>query len=172
MVTDGYLAPLRGYRITTAADLVSVTAGKGDFVIDELAEVVDVESRNALVARSLQELARDRRSVVFCVNVRHARHLARALNAIGVPTGIVHGAMKLDKRAETLADFRSGKLAAVTNVGVLTEGFDDPGVSCIAMARPTRSDGLYAQCVGGARACRRASETAWCSTSSISPSAR
>ncbi|MEQ9318222.1 MAG: DEAD/DEAH box helicase, partial [Polyangiaceae bacterium] len=148
MVTDGYLAPLRGYRITTAADLVSVTAGKGDFVIDELAEVVDVESRNALVARSLQELARDRRSVVFCVNVRHARHLARALNAIGVPTGIVHGAMKLDKRAETLADFRSGKLAAVTNVGVLTEGFDDPGVSCIAMARPTRSDGLYAQCVG------------------------
>jgi hypothetical protein len=31
---------------------------------------------------------------------------------------------------------------------VLTEGFDDPGVSCIAMARPTRSEGLYAQCVG------------------------
>ena len=34
------------------------------------------------------------------------------------------------------------------NVAVLTEGFDDPGVSCIAMARPTRSEGLYAQCVG------------------------
>jgi len=31
---------------------------------------------------------------------------------------------------------------------VLTEGFDDPGVSCVAMARPTRSEGLYAQCVG------------------------
>jgi hypothetical protein len=30
----------------------------------------------------------------------------------------------------------------------LTEGFDDPGVSCVAMARPTRSEGLYAQCVG------------------------
>lgn len=148
MVADGYLAPLRGYRITTAEDLVNVTAGAGDFVVDELAEAVDVESRNALVARSIQELARDRRSVVFCVNVRHARHLARALNAIGVSTGIVHGAMKLDRRAETLADFRAGRLAAVTNVGVLTEGFDDPGVSCIAMARPTRSDGLYAQCVG------------------------
>ena len=35
---------------------------------------------------------------------------------------------------------------ALTNVGVLTEGFDDPGVSCIAMARPTKSEGLYAQC--------------------------
>lgn len=147
MVADGYLAPLRGYRIATAADLASVRGGN-DFVVEELAEAVDIEERNALVARSIQELARDRRTLAFCVTVRHARHLARALNAIGVPTGIVHGAMKHDERARTLADFRAGRLAAVTNVGVLTEGFDDPGVSCIAMARPTRSDGLYAQCVG------------------------
>ena len=33
-------------------------------------------------------------------------------------------------------------------MAVLTEGFDDPGVSCVAMARPTRNEGLYAQCVG------------------------
>jgi hypothetical protein len=33
-------------------------------------------------------------------------------------------------------------------VGVLTEGFDDPEVSCVALARPTQSQGLYAQCVG------------------------
>ena len=148
MVAGGYLAPLRGYRIATAADLVNVTAGAGDFVVDELAEAVDIESRNALVARSIQELARDRRTLAFCVTVNHARHLARALNAIGVPTGIVYGAMKSESREQTLLDFRAGRLAAVTNVGVLTEGFDDPGVSCVAMARPTRSDSLYAQCVG------------------------
>jgi len=148
MVADGYLAPLRGYRISTAADLVAVTARAGDFAVDELAEAVDIESRNALVARSIQELARDRRTIAFCVTVNHARNLARALNAIGLPCGIVHGDQKLDERQKTLDDFRKGRLAAVTNVGVLTEGFDDPGVSCIAMARPTRSDGLYAQCVG------------------------
>lgn len=148
MVADGYLVPLRGYRIATAEDLTTLRAGAGDFVVDELAEKVDVTARNALVARSIQELARDRRTIAFCVTVQHARRLARALNAIGVATGIVHGAMDPDRRALTLADFRAGRLSAVTNVGVLTEGFDDPGVSCIAMARPTRSDGLYAQCVG------------------------
>ena len=51
-------------------------------------------------------------------------------------------------RAQALADFRAGKTQALTNVAVLTGGFDDPGVSCVAMARPTRSEGLYAQCVG------------------------
>jgi hypothetical protein len=65
-----------------------------------------------------------------------------------VPAGIVHGAMKGEARAQALADFRAGAVQVLCNVAVLTEGFDDPGVSCVAMARPTRSEGLYAQCVG------------------------
>src|SRR6202000_1816147 len=95
-----------------------------------------------------QELARDRRTIAFCVTVNHARNLSRALNAIGVPAGIVHGEMPAAVRAKALADFRAGKTAVLANVAVLTEGFDDPGVSCVAMARPTRSGGPYATCVG------------------------
>jgi len=152
MIDDGFVVPLRGFRIATATDLNALEAGdrRGaeDFSEQDLAEAVDIEERNALVARSIQELARDRRSIVFCVNVKHAQHLARALNAIGVRAATVHGAMPSELRAKTLADFRAGVPQALTNVGVLTEGFDDPEVSCIAMARPTRSQALYAQCVG------------------------
>lgn len=148
MIADGYLVKLRGFRIATGADLTRVSGGGVDFVEEELAEAVDIEERNALVARSIQELARDRRTIAFCVTVNHARNLARALNVLGVPAGIVHGAMPAEQRAKELADFREGRTRVLTNVAVLTEGFDDPGVSCVAMARPTRSEGLYAQCVG------------------------
>jgi superfamily II DNA or RNA helicase len=148
LIEDGFLAPLRGYRISTTADLRRLSATGLDFDEEQLAEAVDIEERNALVARSIQELARDRRTIAFCVTVNHARHLAHALNALGVPAGIVHGAMPAPARAQALADFRDGRTQVLTNVGVLTEGFDDPGVSCVAMARPTRSEGLYAQCVG------------------------
>lgn len=145
LIDAGFLAPLRGFRIATAADLTRLGA---DFDDEELAEAVDIQERNALVARSIQELARDRRTIAFCVTVGHARNLSKALNAIGVPAGIVHGEMKPADRQRALADFRAHKIHVLANVGVLTEGFDDPGVSCIAMARPTRSEGLYAQCVG------------------------
>ena len=147
MVADGFLCALRGFRIATAADL-SAVSGRDDFVVEELAEAIDIQERNALVARTIQELARDRRTIAFCVTVAHATNLARALNHLGVRAGIVHGQLRSDDRARVLADFRSGRLQALTNVGVLTEGFDDPEVSCIAMARPTRSEGLYTQCVG------------------------
>jgi ATP-dependent helicase IRC3 len=148
MIDDGYLVRLRGFRVATGADLARVSGGGLDFDEAGLEEAVDVEDRNALVARSIQELARDRRTIAFCVTVAHARNLARSLNAVGVPAGLVHGEMPAAARAQTLADFRAGRLAALTNVAVLTEGFDDPGVACVAMARPTRSAGLYAQCVG------------------------
>lgn len=148
MIVDGYLVPLRGFRISTHADLTTIGGGGRDFDVEELEERVNIEERNAHVARSIQELARDRRTIVFCVTVAHARNLARALTSLGVPAGIVHGEMKKDERARVLSMFAEGKLRAITNVAVLTEGFDDPGVSCVAMARPTRSVGLYAQCAG------------------------
>jgi ATP-dependent helicase IRC3 len=148
LIDDGYLSPLRGFRISTTADLRRLSAAGLDFRDDELAEAVDIEERNALVARSIQELARDRRTIAFCVTVNHATSLCRSLNALGVAAGIVHGALPGDERARALGDFRAGRVQVMCNVAVLTEGFDDPGVSCIAMARPTRSEGLYAQCVG------------------------
>lgn len=148
MIEQGYLVRLSGYRIATSADLSRLSGEGLDFSEEELELAVDIEERNALVARSIQELARDRRSIAFCVTVSHARHLCIALNHLGVPAGIVHGTMRPEDRAKALSDFREGRTHVLTNVGVLTEGFDDPGVSCIAMARPTRNEGLYAQCVG------------------------
>ena len=148
LIDAGFLVRLRGFRIATAADLTRLSARGEDFAEGELAEAVDIQERNTLVARSIQELARDRRTIAFCVTVGHARNLARALNHIGVPAGIVHGEMPAVDRARVLAEFRQGRITVLANVAVLTEGFDDPGVSCIAMARPTRSEGLYAQCVG------------------------
>ena len=148
MIRAGFLSPLRGFRVETAADLTGVLPAGGDLNVEQLAEAVDITDRNALVARSIQELARDRRTIAFCVTVAHAKNLARSLNALGVPAGVVYGNLRTEDRAAVLRRFSAGKIQVLANVGVLTEGFDDPGVSCIAMARPTRSEGLYTQCVG------------------------
>ncbi len=148
MIDEGYLRPLRGLRFSTTADLSSVTVRGEDFDEEELEEAVDVQSRNLLVARAIQDCARDRRTIAFCVGVGHAENLARALREVGVPAAMVCGEMPRHDRVRTLRRFREGALRVITNVGVLTEGFDDPGVSAVAMVRPTRSVSMYLQCVG------------------------
>ena len=103
MIREGYLVPLKGFRINTQAHLTNLmgeTVGLDD---------VDIESRNALVARSIQELARDRRTIVFCVSVVHAINLARSLNNLGVRTGVIYGDMPKQERTSTLAKFREEK---------------------------------------------------------------
>ncbi|PRP94303.1 DEAD/DEAH box helicase [Enhygromyxa salina] len=148
MIAEGYLRPLRGLRIETKVSLEGVTAVGEDFDADALEEAVDIQGRNQLVARSIIELCRDRRTIAFCAGVRHAENLCAALNRMGVRAAIVHGEMPKLARERTLAGFRDGQFRVITNVGVLTEGFDDPGVSAIAMVRPLRSESLYLQCVG------------------------
>jgi ATP-dependent helicase IRC3 len=75
MIEEGYLAKLRGFRVSTTADLSALSNQGLDFRDDELELAIDIEERNALVARSIQELARDRRTIAFCVTVNHARNL-------------------------------------------------------------------------------------------------
>ncbi len=160
LIDDGYLRPLRGLRVDTGVDLGRVPVHGEDFEERALEEAIDIEARNLLVARSIQELARDRRTIAFCVGVRHAENLCAALNGLGVPAGLVFGEMPRADRKRTLQAFARGRLRVITNVGVLTEGFDDPGVSAIAMVRPTRSVSMYLQCVG--RGMRRHPDAADC----------
>src|SRR4029453_16002621 len=43
---------------------------------------------------------------------------------------------------------RAGILNALVSCAVLTEGFDEPSIDCIMLARPTKSKVLLYQCIG------------------------
>ncbi|HVY62330.1 MAG TPA: DEAD/DEAH box helicase [Planctomycetota bacterium] len=148
MIETGYLAPLRAWRVRTNVDLKGVSVRAGDFAENELAAKVNVAPRNELVVASYRAHADGRRAITFTVNVEHAHVLADTFQARGVPAAAVSGDMPTESRRSTLAAFRDGALRVVTNCGVLTEGFDDPGVAAILMARPTKSGLLYRQCIG------------------------
>jgi DNA repair protein RadD len=85
---------------------------------------------------------------LFCCGVRHAQHVGEALRERGVTAATVTAETPADERDRIIADFRSGTLHAVTNVNVLTTGFNVPAVDLIAMLRPTLSTGLYVQMIG------------------------
>ena len=90
-----------------------------------------------------------RRTIVFTASVVQAEACCNILNrAVPNLAEWVCGATKTEQREDTLRRFSTGETAVVCNCGVLTEGFDNPGVEVIIMARPTKSRSLYAQMVG------------------------
>jgi hypothetical protein len=148
MVRDGYLCAVRGWRVQSEVDLGGVGVRHGDFIEADLARAVDTPERNRLVVDAYRRLAPGRRAIAFCADVAHVHALAAELEAAGYRAASVWGAMAASDREGTLRRFREGKLDVLTNCNVLTEGFDEPRVDCVLMARPTQSQLLYSQMVG------------------------
>jgi ATP-dependent helicase IRC3 len=145
-IKDGWLCDVRGYRIRTATSLEGVSTRAGDYAQGELADVVDTPERNKLIVKEWITLAYPRQTIAFCVTVAHAQNLALAFQQAGVPAQAVWGGDP-DRRAK-LAAFRSGELKVLTNVQLLTEGFDMWQVACVILARPTKSQTVMVQQVG------------------------
>jgi len=145
-ITEGYLCRPKGLQVRTGKSLDGIKTRAGDFAQNQLADTVDTPERNALVAAAYVRHAAGRRAVAFAVTIEHAQHLAVALRQAGVNATWVSG--DDPDRAEKIAALRSGQCEALCCAMLLTEGFDDPGIGCVLMAKPTQSRVLYTQAVG------------------------
>ena len=149
LVFKGYLATLRSKVTRAKLDTSGVHKRGGEFIESELQAAVDTDDNNQKVVREVITLAQDRRAwLFFCTGVKHAQRVCDVLNDHGVPTKCVTGETPKKEREQILADYKAGKLRALTNANVLTTGFDYPDIDLIAMLRPTMSASLYVQMAG------------------------
>jgi superfamily II DNA or RNA helicase len=151
-IRDGWLVPIEQQLVAVEGlDFSGVRTTAGDLNGADLAAVMEYEKNLHGIADPTLQIIGDRRALVFAASVAHAERLADIFNRHRPGTaGWLCGKTEKEDRRRILADFAAGRLRIVVNVGVLTEGFDDPGVEVIVMGRPTKSRSLYAQMVGRA----------------------
>lgn len=144
----GFLVPTRVYA-PTEPDLTGVRVERGDYVEKQLAERMDRPQLVGDVVSHWHRLNPERRAtVVFATGVEHSVHLRDEFRRSDVCAEHIDGATPADERDEILARLSRGEVEVVTNCMVLTEGWDQPEVSCCVLARPTKHMGLYRQMVG------------------------
>lgn len=149
-IHDGWLVPVEQQFVSIAGlDFSDMRTTAGDLNGADLAAVMESEKNMQGVAASSIEIIKESRAIVFTASVKQAEVISNILNRHreGMSSWVC-GMTNKDDRREILAQFKAGKVQVVCNCGVLTEGFDDPGVEVIIMARPTKSRSLYAQMAG------------------------
>lgn len=149
-IRDGWLVPVKAHTVfVKELQLANVKTTAGDLNQGELAEQLERDRVLHEVAASITREAKGRRAIIFTVSVRQAQKLAEILNDYEPDSArYVCGETPKEQRAFDLAEHRAGVYRYCVNVGVLTEGYDDPGCGMIVMARPTKSRALFAQCLG------------------------
>lgn len=160
-INDGWLVAPRA-RCCQLESLDLSEVGKksnGDFKDGELAAAMEndkvvFEIAEITAAESVGPAGRPLKTVVYCACVAEARKVAhRLVDTYGLKADWVCGDQRQcddRRRQHVISSFTEDPdgLQIVCNVGVLTLGWDFPGLEHIVMARPTRSLALFTQILG------------------------
>jgi len=145
----GYLVPiLPAVVVETEMDMARVRKTGGDYSDGDLGREIEDSGAIIQMADAVQEHAQGRKGVAFLPTVRTSELLAEALRARGIKAEHVDGTTPTEERRAILRRLHTGETTWVSNCAVLTEGFDEPSISCVLIGRPTRFHGLYVQMVG------------------------
>lgn len=95
-----------------------------------------------------------RRTVVYAPRVSLAEQWTRDFRGAGISAVCVHGELGAEERAEAFRLHRNGEAQVLVNCLIATEGYDDPAIDGIIIARGVGSFALWLQILGrGLRKC-------------------
>lgn len=174
-VKDGWLVDITAqFCNVKQLDLSQVHTTAGDLNQGELAKIMErdeivmgvaqpiVEVSYGLKEHTLDDIKPEawheylatltqapRRGIVFTVTVDQAEGLAKLLRMAHPKLAeSVHAKTPPEDRTEIFDRFKTGETSLIVNVGICTEGYNNPGVQTIFIARPTKSRSLYMQMIG------------------------
>ena len=146
-IRDGYLSGIRHF-IGATPNLKGVKRRRGDYVVDMLSRVMLGNELMADLLDSYRKHAPGKSTIVFAVNVAHSKSVAKRYEQAGIAAAHIDGTTPARERQMALERFRAKELQVISNVEIITEGFDFPECEAVQLARPTKSLALYLQMVG------------------------
>lgn len=154
-IRDGWLVPIRSRAVyVDSLDFSQVRTTAGDLNGADLAAVMEEEANLHKIADPLFSLAAGRQTLVFTVSIAQAERLSEILNRhMDGCARFISGKTPEDERALLFKQFKDGDFGILVNCMICTEGYDNPGIQVVAMARPTKSRALFAQMLGRGTRC-------------------
>lgn len=149
LIEQGYLVDIQAQQVTLKGiDLDNLQTRRRDFADMDLSELMERANAPWQVAEAFSQYASDRKAIVFTPSVKVAHDTAEALKSCGFRAEALDGATETKARRAILGRLATGETQIVTNCAVLTEGFDETSISCVILARPTKSKSLFVQMAG------------------------
>jgi len=149
-IESGYLTPVTRLKVKTTVDLSKVRSLGGDYSQKKMVSILKTSNWIELTVQAYEKYIRaaNRKCLAYLPSVAMSKAFASSLRDKGVMAAHIDGTTPKDEREQILRDYINGTLSTVSNMAVLTEGFDAPSTDAILLARPTRSQTLFTQIVG------------------------
>lgn len=152
LVDAGHLTDLDIYAPSgpnmTGAKTSRTADGEQDYRQADIEEAADRPELVGDILRHWFKLAGGVKTICFASSIAHSQHIVEQFRAAGVSAEHLDCYMDDETRADILGRFERGDFTLLSNVSLLSEGFDVPDTSCMILARPTKSLTRFLQMVG------------------------
>jgi len=144
LIENHRLAPYE-YYAPTVVETDGLRKQAGDFVIADIEQLMSNRAIYSNVLQSWERLAKGKKTIAYCVSVKHAKETAEMFNSRGVRAVEIDGNTPDKQRTAIMEKFRTGEITVLCNVGIISEGISIDDVECCLLLRPTESHALYWQ---------------------------
>lgn len=144
----GHLVPIQYFGSNSLPDLQDIPMVAGDYNQKILGKRVDKQKLVGDILENWLRIAPDRPTIVFATNVKHSRNIQETFSRNGISCEHIDAHTPAEERAAIIKRSESGETQILTNVAVFDQGFDAPWISCVILAKPTKSLARYIQTAG------------------------
>ena len=129
-------------------DSLQKRGADGDYQNKEMDMLLNKKPSIDRLYRSLEEYGKDRKGIVYAINISHAQKITKLYQEYGVKAIAIDSKTPAMERQQDIEAFKKGDIQVLVNVDIFSEGFDCPDVEFVQLARPTLSLAKYLQMVG------------------------
>ena len=129
-------------------DSLQKRGADGDYQNKEMDMLLNKKPSIERLYRSLEEFGKDRKGIVYAINISHAQKITKQYQEHGVKAIAIDSKTPATERQQDIEAFKKGDIQVLVNVDIFSEGFDCPDVEFVQLARPTLSLAKYLQMVG------------------------
>ena len=129
-------------------DSLQKRGADGDYQNKEMDMLLNKKPSIEKLYQSLEEFGRDRKGIVYAINISHAQKITKLYQEHGVKAIAIDSKTPATERQQDIEAFKKGDIQVLVNVDIFSEGFDCPDVEFVQLARPTLSLAKYLQMVG------------------------
>ena len=129
-------------------DSLQKRGADGDYQNKEMDMLLNKKPSIDRLYRSLEEYSKDRKGIVYAINISHAQKITKLYQEHGVKAIAIDSKTPAMERQQDIEAFKKGDIQVLVNVDIFSEGFDCPDVEFVQLARPTLSLAKYLQMVG------------------------
>ena len=129
-------------------DSLQKRGADGDYQNKEMDMLLNKKPSIERLYQSLEEFGKDRKGIVYAINISHAQKITKLYQEHGVKVIAIDSKTPAVERQQDIEAFKKGDIQVLVNVDIFSEGFDCPDVEFVQLARPTLSLAKYLQMVG------------------------